>query len=344
MRFGFIHLPLEPRRSITMIQEAERLAFDTAWVPDQNFHPDAFALLGAAALQTERVRLGLGVTNPFTMHPVITARGAGTVQELSNGRFVLGYGTGNRREYLTPLGHEFTRAPERCGEGIRIMRALLAGEEVRHRSELFVADGVKLKFLARPTPLYVSGIGPRILRVAGAVADGVIINFATPRALEWALGEVRAGAVDARRMLDGLPVVAWVICLVTPDKQVAYDGIRPFIAHTAAPTNESVLRAVGVPADVIAPLKRAYQEEGPKVASRYVSNAMCDIWAVIGEPDEVAERVRQLGESHVTEVALLPWARDVGEVLETARRFSADVMPKARECATSGRVTSRDPT
>ncbi len=330
MRFGFIHVPLDPRQSVATIREAERLSFDTAWVPDQNFHPDAFALLGAAALQTERVMLGLGVTNPFTVHPALTARAAGTVQELSNGRFVLGYGTGNRREYLTPLGHEFTRAPERCADGIRVMRTLLAGGEVRYRSEFFVADGVKLKFATRPTPLYLSGIGPRILRVAGAVADGVIVNFATAQALGWALGEVRAGAAAAGRVIERLPVVAWVICLVTRDKKAAYDGIRPFVAHTAAPTSEDVLRAVGIPADVIAPLKRAYRDEGPAAASRYVSDAMCDTWAMIGEPDEVLERVRRLSESHVTEVALLPWARGAEQVLETARRFSGEVMPKAR--------------
>jgi 5,10-methylenetetrahydromethanopterin reductase len=330
MRFGFIHLPLDPAQSIATIREAERLSFDTAWIPDQNFHPDAFALLGAAALQTERVTLGLGVTNPFSVHPALTARAAGTVQALSNGRFVLGYGTGNRREYLAPLGHEFTQAPERCRDGIRVVRALLAGEEVRYRSDLFVADGVKLKFAARPTPLYVSGIGPRILRVAGAVADGVIINFATPQALGWALEEVRAGAAEAGRTLNGMPIVAWVICLVTGNKRAAYDGIRAFVAHTAAPTSERVLRAIGIPGDVIGPLKRAYQDEGPMAASRYVSDAMCDIWAMIGEPDDVADRVRRLGRIRVTEVALLPWARGGDEVLATARRFSAEVMPKAR--------------
>jgi 5,10-methylenetetrahydromethanopterin reductase len=330
MRFGLIHLPVEPHSSLAVIREAETLGFDTAWVPDQNFHPDAFALLAAAAMQTERLVLGLGVANPFTIHPAIAARAAATIQALSNGRLIFGYGTGNRREYLSPLGHEFTRAVERCRDGLQVMRTLLKNEEVRYRSDLFVADGVRLKFTAHPTPLYVSGIGPRILRLAGAMADGVIINFATPRGLAYGTREVRAGAAEAGRSIAGMPVVAWVTCLVTGDRAEAYDRVRPFIAHTMAPTGAEVLTAAGIPAEVVGPLKAAYQEGGPAAASRYVTDAMCDVWAIIGEPAEVAERIQGVAESGATEMALLPWARTTEDVLETARRFSAEVMPKVR--------------
>jgi 5,10-methylenetetrahydromethanopterin reductase len=330
MRFGLVHLPVEPHGSVAVIREAEKLGFDVAWVPDQNFHPDAFALLGAAAMQTERVGLGLGVANPFSIHPAITARAAATIQELSNGRLIVGYGTGNRREYLAPLGHQFTRAVERCRDGLQVMRSLLGNEEVRYRSDFFVADGVKLKFTALPTPLYVSGIGPRILRVAGAMADGVIINFASPQGLGYGLREVRAGAAEAGRSIEGMPVVAWVSCLITRDREAAYDRVRPFIAHTMAPTSEDVLRAVGIPADVIGSVKRAYQAEGPAAASRHVTDTMCDTWAMIGQPAEVAERIRRVAESGVTEIALLPWARSGDEVLETARRLSTEVMPRVR--------------
>jgi 5,10-methylenetetrahydromethanopterin reductase len=330
MRFGLVHVPVEPRASIALIREAERLGFDTAWVPDHNFHPDAFALLGAAAVTTERVMLGLGVANPFTHHPAITARAAATVQGLSDGRLILGYGTGNRRDYLTPLGHPFTRAVERCHDGLRVMRGLLGNEEVRYRSELFVADGVRLKFTARPAPLYLSGIGPRILRLAGAAADGVIINFATARGLAYGMAEVRAGAAEAGRSPDRLPVVAWVTGLVTGDRAAAYDRVRPFIAHTIAPTSPDVLRAVGIPAEVSEPLKRAYRQEGPAAASRHVTDAMCDTWVMIGAPAELAERVRQVAESGITEIAFLLWARDAAETLESARRFSREVMPEVR--------------
>lgn len=330
MRFGLVHLPTEPHGSLAVIREAEKLGFDTAWVPDQNFHPDAFALLAAAAMQTERVSLGLGVANPFSIHPAITARAAATIQALANGRLILGYGTGNRREYLTPLGHEFTRAVERCRDGLQIMGTLLKNEEVRYRSDLFVADGVRLKFTTRPTSLYVSGIGPRILRLAGAVADGVIINFATPPGLSYGMREVRAGAAEAGRSVEGMPLVAWVTCLVTRDRAAAYDRIRPFIAHTIAPTSEDVLRAAGIPADVVGPLKNAYREGGPAAASRYVTDAMCDTWAIIGEPAEVAERIQGIARSGATETAILPWAHSTDDVLETARRFSAEVMPKVR--------------
>lgn len=327
MVFGLAHLPIDPHRTVAILREAERLGFDHGWLPDQNFHPDAFTLLAAAAGQTQRIGLGLGVTNPFSIHPAITARMAATVQELSGGRLILGYGTGNKREYLAPLGHDGRRGVERCREAVRVTRSLVRNEEVRHRSDLFVCDGVKLRFTARPVPIFVAGIGPRILRVAGEVADGAIINYASPQGLRYGIQAVRAGATEAGRPASGLRIVCWAACFLTDEPQAAYDLIRGFIAHTIAPTADEVLRHLGIPEDAVGPIRRAYREGGPEAAARHASDAMCDTWVMIGDGPTIVDRIRHVREAGATDVAILPWTRDGDEVLETARRFSREVLP-----------------
>src|SRR5712692_1695205 len=101
MRFGFSHRPIQPfSRSIELYQWAEELGFDYAWVPDQQFYPDPFACLAAAALRTQRITLGLAVTNPYTRHPALIARGIGIVDELAGGRMILTLGAANRKQVL----------------------------------------------------------------------------------------------------------------------------------------------------------------------------------------------------------------------------------------------------
>jgi alkanesulfonate monooxygenase SsuD/methylene tetrahydromethanopterin reductase-like flavin-dependent oxidoreductase (luciferase family) len=243
---------------------------------------------------------------------------------------LLGYGTGNKRDYLAPLGQDGRRAAEACREAVRVTRALLRNEAVSSHGDAFVCEGVQLRFAARPVPLFVAGIGARILTVAGEVADGAIINLTSPRALAYGVGAVRAGAAAAGRAADGLRIVCWAIGSLTNDPPGVYDRLRAFVAHLAAPAAEAVLRAVGFPDDAIGRLKTAYRESGPTAAARHVTDAMCDTWTIIGDGPAIVDRIRQLEATGATDMVILPWSRDIEEVLETARGLARDVLPKLR--------------
>src|SRR5436189_5575297 len=108
---GFAFIPHQTAAdTIRVVKAGEELGFEGAWLPDQTFYSDPFVLLAACAVATQRLVLGLGVTNPYTRHPVLTARAAATLDELSGGRFILTYGAGNLPELLRPLGIERTEA------------------------------------------------------------------------------------------------------------------------------------------------------------------------------------------------------------------------------------------
>ena len=129
MKFIFGAKPKAPITNFTrLVQLGESLGYDAAWIPDQTFFPDPFVTLAVVASQTQRIELVIGVANPYTRHPVQVARAAATLDDHCPGRVALGYGAGNRRELIVPLGGEQERAAAHCREAMILCRRLLRGE------------------------------------------------------------------------------------------------------------------------------------------------------------------------------------------------------------------------
>lgn len=330
LRFGFAHIPsFQFGDSLGLIQEAETIGYDVAWLPDQPFYLDPYPILTAAAGATSDIQLGVGVTNPFTTHPVMTARMAATVDQASSGRLRLGLGTGNRREFLKPLGYEGKRfGVEWCREAIPVIRDLWAGKKTTQPA-YFVADGAQLSFAARQDiPIYIAGIGKKILGLAGESADGAIINFVSPRALEIALSYLKAGRSAARSEASS-EIVAWGTTLITEnDRTSAYDRLRPFIAHSLAPTSRDTLHALGLDDSRIDALREDYREYGPDRAAQHVSDELIDDFSWVGPPEALADRIQGLSELGVTEIAIIPFTRDLDEMRSIVREFAGAVRPR----------------
>jgi 5,10-methylenetetrahydromethanopterin reductase len=175
------------------VQRAETLGWDAVLQPDSQLRRrDTYVLLAAAAQATTRVVLGPLLANPVNRHPSVTASSIATVDELAPGRTLLGWGVGDTAVRLAGL------RPARVKEleaSTRLMRALLDGQEV----EVGAARPATLPH-HRPVPIWIAAGGPRTLRMAGGVADGVFIRVGTHRAnIARTLEAIRAGAVDAGR-------------------------------------------------------------------------------------------------------------------------------------------------
>src|SRR5438067_947960 len=175
------------------VKRAEALGWDAAWQPDSQLRRrDTYVLLAAAARATERITLGPLLANPVNRHPTVTASSIATIDELAPGRVLLGWGVGDTAVRLAGL------RPARVKEleaATRLMRALLDGEAV----EVGAERPARLPH-ARPVPIWIAAGGPRTLRMAGGVADGVFIRVGTHRAnIETSVNEIRAGAIEAGR-------------------------------------------------------------------------------------------------------------------------------------------------
>jgi 5,10-methylenetetrahydromethanopterin reductase len=175
------------------VRRAETLGWDAALQPDSQLRRrDTYVLLAAAARATERIVLGPLLANPVNRHPTVTASSIATIDELAPGRTLLGWGVGDTAVRLAGL------RPARVKEleaSTRLMRALLDGESV----EVGAARPARLPH-HRPVPIWIAAGGPRTLRMAGGVADGVFVRVGTHAAnLRVAVEAIRAGATEAGR-------------------------------------------------------------------------------------------------------------------------------------------------
>ena len=175
------------------VQRAEDLGWDAALQPDSQLRRrDTYVLLAAAARVTKRITLGPLLANPVNRHPTVTASSIATIDELAPGRTILGWGVGDTAVRLAGL------KPARVKEleaSTRLMRALLNGESV----EVGALRPASLPH-HRPVPIWIAAGGPRTLRMAGAVADGVFIRVGTHAAnIATSVEAIRAGAAEAGR-------------------------------------------------------------------------------------------------------------------------------------------------
>ncbi|MCL6554615.1 MAG: LLM class flavin-dependent oxidoreductase [Firmicutes bacterium] len=240
MRFGFATIPGEAAAFTALVRDAEAMGFHQAWVPDQTFHRDVFALLAACATEARRIALGVGVTNPFTRHPVQIARAAATVDEISGGRLTLGIGAGNRRELLRPLGLEQERTAQRCAEAVTVIKGLLRGERVTHESDTLTVRDVALDFAARAREL--AGLQQAFPQIR--LVNGLEVNI----------------TIDGRLQVPDEVLAAHQFCLASihtgfrQPREVITRRLLAALAHPAIngiahPTGRLLLQREGVDAD-----------------------------------------------------------------------------------------------
>jgi 5,10-methylenetetrahydromethanopterin reductase len=318
MQFGVAFIPGFPvEQTMGLAEEAERCGYDYLFIPDQTFHRDPFMLLGLCARATTTIRLGLGVTNPYTRHPVQIARAAGTVADISGGRFVLGLGAGNAPIVLGGLGLSQDKAIARVREATEVIRRLLRGETVDHHSPMLTVNGVRLDFeVPTPVPIFLASRNPGMLALAGQVADGVMFeSLPTKPALGYALEQVEAGAVRAGRQARNLVTASWQMLFLDDDPAVTgrADVLR-WASAIVSSTRPEVLRTLDI--DAGRPPGERY-EASPQDAAKLFS---------IGPSAAVIRQISTMRDAGVDLYAGVAHG-DAAAIRDTMRRFAAEVMP-----------------
>jgi 5,10-methylenetetrahydromethanopterin reductase len=253
------------------VAEIERLGYDTLWLTDSSLHTrNCWSYLTLAARATSRLRLGTAVTNPVTRHPGVTAAAAGTIAELSGGRFTLGIGAGDRP--LLAVGHKPARLAD-LEASIAAIRQLWAGEHVTMRAGAFSFDDAHYRFAATvpPIPVWVSATGPKTLELAGRVADGVILLAGLhPDGVKFALEHIDRGAAQAGR--DRRPeVTVFAYGAIDDDDEAAAFAAAKSIAAWFPQTSPVYCEIAGLPASLVEEVRRSYAggefQEAAKAAS-----------------------------------------------------------------------------
>jgi 5,10-methylenetetrahydromethanopterin reductase len=337
VKFHVCYLPGPAADTIHLAQLCEELGYDCIWLPDQTFHRDPFVALAAAAGATRRLLIGLGVTTPYARHPVQIARAIASLDELSDGRVLLGLGAGNKKMFLDKLGLPQEHAAARVRESVTVIRKLLSGESVSWESPDLTLKDVKLEFPSRADlPIYVASRAPVMLSVGGQVADGVIAEaLFTPGGISYFLDRVRHGATAANR--DGAPIdtVCWQVVHVVDDRPQAVEALRPWAAHIVGASSAEIAGRMGIAPEAITAIHAAYREGGQNSAAKHVTEREVDAVAIVGDGEHCAARIREIAANGVSTLCLLVRG-STADKEATLRRFAAEVMPRVQASVAVG--------
>lgn len=318
--------PTEPTGAMcSYVRMCEDLGYDNVWFGDsQNIWRESSTVMGAAAVGTERIVFGTGVTNAVTRHPSLLASTWATLAEFTKGRVALGIGTGDsslRTMGLTPLKlAELERS-------IADLRALFRGEKV---AEPTSGAEYHLNYLTGPVdiPIYIAASAPRILEMSGRIADGVIVLVGTaPHFISAALETIERGAAQSGRTLDDLHIVLWTPTAIGDDSTEARDLVRAHVSRVAIrPLPAKVDPALEKAIDRIRETYDYYEHMNTEAAhADLVPDELVDLFALAGTPDECAARLKDIESLGVDQVSIVPFVRP-GQSREATIRTFADIV------------------
>lgn len=204
---------LDHKELLRLATAADAAGIDQLWLSHDLLLRSAPVLIGALAARTERIQLGIGIMNPYTMHVTEMAMVAATAQEVSGGRFMLGVGAG-ATDFLGWAGIERRRPMTTMRHAVAGLRALLGHDDVdEHDLPLWWGESSFLRFdVPAPVPVYVGAFGPQMRRLAGELADGALPLIFARSLFAQVRAEVMAGRLAAGRDADAfdLPACVWV--------------------------------------------------------------------------------------------------------------------------------------
>lgn len=301
MEFGISLPPVDPRTLLHVSRAAEAEGLRSFWLYDAHrVWMDPYPLLALVAHATQRLHFGICVTNAVTRDPSITAFLTATLHALSGGRAELGLGRGDAS--VRGMGKKPASLAE-LRAAVETFRAEAAAVDPSWRN-------------AAPIPVHIGTYGPRGLHLAGAVADGVILQFVDDDLVRWAVGCVAGGAREAGREPGSVRIMCAAPMAVdlAPDKAV--ELTRWFARMIGPDLAPLLLSKTGDALPEMQAWARRFTEGGGAPA---LADEMASRWALCGSTDEVRDRVRGLEALGVTEVNVFAAAGDLSAPRAIAR-------------------------
>lgn len=301
---------------------AETLGYESLWVTERYFHEETFSMLGFLAAATRNIKLGLGVTNPYTRHPALLAMASATLDRISGGRFVLGLGRSDKSVIEDRLRMPYQAPRQTLKETVQLIRRLLQGDEVCDHPKL---DGARLAIepMQSSLPIYLAAIGPKALRLVGAIADGVLLNAYVPVSyVRYAVAEIRQSAHRAGRDPNDIDIACMLVVRLTNDPSEQWVSLKQRLVRLLAEplVGEILLEKGGFDVEILPPLRAAFERERPTQALSLISDDMVRAFYLVGSKEQCQERILEYQQAGVQLPLLLPRLdqfRQVAEALAT---------------------------
>jgi 5,10-methylenetetrahydromethanopterin reductase len=299
-------------------QYAEKAGFEAVWQAESRLVRDAIVPMAAFAAVTEHIKVGSGVINNWTRNIGLLAATFLTLDDLAPDRILCGIGA-----WWDPLAQNvgITRRKPLTAmrETVEVMRRLLAMENVTFEGEFHQVHGIELDVVhgrrePRNVPILIGATGPKMMQLAGEIADGVVLNYCVPPEYnDMAMEELEKGAKKAGRTLDDIDRPQLVVCSVDHDRERALDGARGLLTQYLA-QQPHIAQASGVKQEVVEKIQSilgwpATKEQIDK-AKIFVPDELVQRITATGRPDEARAKVQE----YINRGATCPILYPLGDV------------------------------
>ena len=292
--------------ALALARRTEEAGARSLWMAEHLGYRQSLVSCTAFALETARATVVPTAISPYLWSPVSVAMAMATIAEATPGRVALALGSGNPM-FLAEAGARLERPLVAMREFIACLRQLWSGEAGAYEGEMFRLDGMRMAFRpSRPIPLYLAAMGPRMLRLAGELVDGVVLSAGlTVEYAAESLAMVEAGARTAGRDPAALRRAAYLYIAVDADRAAAIERLRPKIAFMMR--NDFVAPSVagsGIAIDRDA-VKQAIARRNMKAAAELIPDAAVETFAVCGTPEDCERRIAAYRAVGIDEIVLL---------------------------------------
>jgi F420-dependent oxidoreductase-like protein len=319
---GYWGLGMGPQEQLQVVQEAERLGYDSVWAAEA-YGSDAATVLAWLAAGTSTIRLGSAIFQMPGRTPAMTAMTAATIDELSGGRMILGIGSSGPQVSEGWHGQRFARQLQRTREYVAVVRMALARERVDYHGETIElplpdGPGKPLKLTIAPAqeriPIYLAAIGPKNTALAGEIADGWLPTFFSPEFVSEFRELLEEGAARAGRSLDGFDIAPNVNAYVSDDRELARNLNRPLLALYIGGMGSrqqnfynNVVQRYGFEA-AAKEIQDLYLDGKKEEAAAAIPDELIDMVSLCGPRDVVADRIAAFRDAGVGTLTITPLA------------------------------------
>jgi 5,10-methylenetetrahydromethanopterin reductase len=303
---------------IHLAKVTEASGYSHIWVGDSHLiWREAYVNMAAMALNTTRVKLGTGVTNPLTRHPSVVGSAYATLEEYAPGRMIVGIGLGDSS--VETMGMKPAKLSY-FEKTMQQMRDLLDGKEV----QLETGKIHVLHPCQRKVPIYIAASGPKMLELCGRIADGIIILVGVADDyIEHAQEKITAGAKAAGRRLEDINIVLWVPCAVS-DTSPAKDAVKAHVARVVAhplpyvldPREQKVLEEIRKTYDYYHHMDQQANH------AEVIPDWLVDKFAIAGTVAESRAQIERIKKTGIQQIAIIPYSPLGGSREETIRGFA----------------------
>lgn len=326
MKFGITIKPDMPvERIVALIRQAEAAGFEYGWIFDSHvLWLEPYPLLTLMAANTKHMRLGTCVTNPAVRDLTVTSSLFATLNLISGGRMQLGIGRGDSSRRV--LGKRPV-TPGELEQAVETFRELTAGKEIDYEGQ-----PTRLAWAKGSPPVWIAGYGPKVLELAGRVADGVILQFADPGLIEWCIGFVKKGAQSAGRDWRKIEIMSAAPVWISPDLEEAREHVRWFPALVSNHVVDLISRykPEELPPALTSYVSNRgsydYQQhcEVHSSNSNFVSDEVVDRFCVVGTAEAHRKKLKELASLGVTQFNIYLMC---GEEEDTLEQYKKEILP-----------------